>query len=648
MKNTIAICIFIFLCLSLILTASEDLSTLEQQAVTAAVERVAPSVVQIETIGGLERVENALFGSGPTSGWIVDPAGYVICSAFGFGNQPASIMVRLPDGTRKSARRVAADHARMLVLLKIKTDKPLPVCEIAPEKEMRVGQWAIAVGRTFEVARPNFTVGVLSALNRVWGKAVQTDAAVSPNNYGGALIDIRGRVLGVLVPLSPDSADELAGVEWYDSGIGFAVPAEHIQRMLPRLKKGEDLLPGLAGLSLKAKNLILDAAEVGACQPKSPSAGAGLKPGDLIVEIDRRKITRAAEVKEQIARHYAGDTMNITVLRGRERLQKAVRLAAKLEPYQHPWLGILPLRDAGRHGVAVRYVFPDGPAAKVPLHAGDVITSLQGQSIKDGEELLQALAPLGPEDEVEIEFRHGGKLEKQKLKLGYLTAPLPPDSLPPAHDPPGTKTEEDPPAGVVPLKVAEFANEATAYVPGGCRKSIPHGIVLWLHGAAGLDWTALLNRWKPLCDAHDLILVAPKSTDRGKWPPMDMIYLQKLIVQLAQDYPVDPLRTVAAGEGGGTMAARTAFSLPALFQGLILLDAPPAGTPSANDPQRRFTVYWATAKTSPSARAATKGIAKLRELKIPLTVKNLGEAPRPLSEAEWAELARWIDTLDRM
>ena len=104
-------------------------------------------------------------------------------------------------------------------------------------------------------------VGILSALNRVWGKAIQTDAAVSPNNYGGPLVDVRGRVLGVLVPLSPQGADELAGVEWYDSGIGFAIPLEDIQNILPRWKKGEDLHAGRAGLSLKGPNPYTDATD---------------------------------------------------------------------------------------------------------------------------------------------------------------------------------------------------------------------------------------------------------------------------------------------------------------------------------------------------------------------------------------------------
>ena len=109
---------------------------------------------------------------------------------------------------------------------------------------MLVGQWAIAIGRTFAADQTNISVGVISALNRIWGKAIQTDAKVSPNNYGGALTDIRGRVYGVLAPLSPNNQNALAGTEWYDSGIGFAVPLEDIYARLDHLKSGKDLKPG--------------------------------------------------------------------------------------------------------------------------------------------------------------------------------------------------------------------------------------------------------------------------------------------------------------------------------------------------------------------------------------------------------------------
>ena len=89
----------------------------------------------------------------------------------------------------------------------------------------------MAVGRTLvgQVDQmPSVSVGIISALDRIWGKAIQTDAKVSPTNYGGPLIDLYGRVQGVLVPASPQAEGETAGFEWYDSGIGFAIPLEDI------------------------------------------------------------------------------------------------------------------------------------------------------------------------------------------------------------------------------------------------------------------------------------------------------------------------------------------------------------------------------------------------------------------------------------
>ena len=249
------------------LSAAEDLVPLEQKAFRAAVDRVAPSVVRIETIGGLERVGRVLFGTGPTTGVAATPDGYIVSSAFNFIHRPASILVQLPDGTRKPARLVATDHNRMIALLKIEADRPLPVPESVPESELHVGQWAIAVGRTFELNQPNMAVGVVSALERIWGKAIQTDAAVSPNNYGGPLLDIHGRVMGVLVPLSPQDTSEVAGYEWYDSGIGFAVPFRKIQEILPRLKQGKDLRPGLLGINFAGTALFLADPIIAVCRP---------------------------------------------------------------------------------------------------------------------------------------------------------------------------------------------------------------------------------------------------------------------------------------------------------------------------------------------------------------------------------------------
>jgi len=634
-----------------------DIEMLEEQAFRAAVARVAPSVVRIETVGGLQRVGRVLFAAGPTTGLVVDKQGYIISSAFGFLHRPTSILVRLPDDTLKPAELVATDHSRMLVLLKIDVDEPLPLPEIAPLGEIRVGQWAIAVGRTFDVKRPNMAVGIVSALGRVWGKAIQTDAAVSPSNYGGPLIDLRGRVLGVLAPLSPHSAKEVAGYEWYDSGIAFAVPAEHVLGFLPRLRKG-DLHAGVIGITLKGANPSIGEPVIDACRPNSPADEAGLKPGDRIVEIEGRKIIRAAGVKEQLGRRYAGDKVRIVVLRNDKRIERQVELVAKLEPYRHPMLGILPMRTAGDEqpetdqpaGVVVRYVCANSPAAAAGIKPGDMLISLDAKPVTAADQLREMLGrdyQVG--EEVELGVRRDGKVLKLYLKLAPLPEDLPPKELPPAHVSRKPHHGERPEVGTIELKVPEMANDAWAYVPEAYDPRLPHGVAVWLHPPGGFDHKELLRRWKPLCDSGDLILLAPKSADPNRWAPGEAVLVRKLLDDIVSTYTIDPARVVVLGaEGGGTLGYLVALGNRDLVRAVALVDAPIVGRPPENEPLRRLAVYSAVAKDSPRAAAVKRSIGLLRERKIPVTEKDLGKVPRPLSDDELSELARWIDMLDRI
>jgi serine protease Do len=630
------------------LPAADDVDAQAQAAFAAAVDRVAPAVVRIETVGGLERVGAVLFGNGPTTGLVVDPAGYIVSSAFNFVNKPASILVRLGNGVRRPARLVATDHSRMLVLLKIETEKPLPVCEIVPRGQMRVGQWAIAVGRTFDGDRPNLTVGILSALSRVWGKAIQTDAAVSPNNYGGPLVDVHGRVLGVLVPLSPQGTDEIAGFEWYDSGIGFAIPLEDIQRILPRWKKGEDLYAGRAGISLKGPNTYTGSPVIAACRPKCPAANAGLKPGDRIVAVDGRPVSRTVEVEQEIRRRYAGEPMRMAVMRGGQRIEAELKLAAKLEPFQHGFLGILPMRDAGTAGVTVRYVYPASPAATAGIAAGDVIVSLQGEPVGGRAELAVKLGSLEPGGTAALEVRRAATVRKLSVTLAQLPAEPPAGELPPARAAAAADTDH-PQVGAIRLKVPEFSNEVWAYVPEAYAADVPYGVVIWLHGAGGFDWPELLARWRPLCQRHDLILVAPKAADSAGWTPGEAGLVDRLLLEVVTAYHVDPARIAVCGQqAGGTLAFAAAFGNREAIRAVAAVEAAPAARPPENDPLRRLAVYLATAHGSRAAQAADSALGAFRQERIPVTLRNLGDAPRGLSGDELAELARWIDALDRI
>jgi serine protease Do len=632
--------------------AEESLALREEAAFKAAVEGVAPAVVRIETIGGLERVGKVLFGTGPTTGLVASPDGYIVASAFNFAQKPASILVTLADGTRLPARLVSTDHSRMLVLLKVDPAQPLPVAEAAPEEEIRIGQWSIAVGRAFEGPQPNVSIGIVSAVRRVWGKAIQTDAKISPNNYGGPLVDLRGRVLGVLVPLSPQGATILAGVEWYDSGIGFAVPWEHILQVLPRWKEG-DLHPGVMGVSFKAGNQFADPAVISACRVNSPAYKAGLEAGDKIVELEGHRIVRQSQVKEVVTPRYAGDTIKLAVLRGEERLERELTLVETLEPYAHPFLGFLPMRDADRP-LSVRYIYPNSPAEKAGLQPGDVIRSLNGDDVASRADVVEKLVTIEPGDEVVLSIERQGAAQQFMLKTGSLPEAVPP-TLPPARQSRPAAAER-PAVGRFEQEVPEYDNKAVVYVPEAYDPAVGHGLVIHLSGDGSYEADDLLALYKPHCDAHDLLLLAPQTVApadakaRRRWDPIkDVAYIGKLLLQLGETYKLDRTRVVVHGyQGGGALSFLLAARHRDWIRAVAAIEALPARSPPENEPAHRLAFYLGLSRQGTTAATRETAVEKIRAMKYPVTLKDLGDQSRALNAEELSELIRWIDTLDRL
>src|SRR4029079_4955080 len=204
-------------------------------------------------------------------------------SSFNFANKPTDIFVTIPGHPQRMVAKVIAhDQTRMLTLLKVDA-KTLPVPPPFPKADVAVGLWALALGRTSDPDTdhpPSMSIGIVSAVNRIWGKAIQTDAKTSPINYGGALIAIDGRVFGGIVPMSNRAEGETAGVDVYDGGIGFAVPLEDVLAVVPRLKQGQDLRRGLLGITPQGTDVYNAPPVIGAIQPDSAAARAGMQVGD--------------------------------------------------------------------------------------------------------------------------------------------------------------------------------------------------------------------------------------------------------------------------------------------------------------------------------------------------------------------------------
>ncbi len=646
----------VYLLLSVFLAArgfaADDADAALTSAVRAAVDKVAPSVLRIETFGGLEKVGKVLIGSGPTTGLAVGEDGYLVASAYSFAQQPTSILVTMPSGKRVAAQIVARDLSRMLVLLKVASDEKLAVPTAVGRHEMTVGQTAIAVGRTYDKNAPNVSVGIVSATNRIWGKAIQTDAKISPANYGGPLVDLHGRVLGVLVPMSPQGEGDLAGAEWYDSGIGFAVPLTDVLERLDTMKAGEDLQPGKLGVSLAGKGDYAEPVEIAAVLPGSPAAKAGLQKDDQVVEVAGQKVRWLAHMKHALGAKYAGDTVSIVVLRDDKRIEAEAELAGEIAAYDIPFLGILPMRDFDGQGVKVRYVFAGSAAGEAGVKVGDVVMAFGKTTVENAAGLRDLVGTHDRKESprVELKVERGGKAITMQVALASLPTDVPAE-LPPARSGEPMLLGQKPATGMIDVKFPEERNVCQAFVPPNYRPKVPHGLVVRLHAPDKADRSGFPDQWKTLCEKYNLILLAPKSAKEDQWEPTEAEFVRKAMDEAMQRWNIDPQRIIVHGhKAGGTLAALVAFTNEDIVRAVSLVDAPlprRAAIPAA-DPVQRMAYHVAVAEKSDLAEPIKAAIERLQEMKLPVTVKKIGDQWRYLTDEELAELARWIDTLDRI
>lgn len=626
-----------------------DVSAAEERVLRKATDKVASSVVRIETIGGLEKVGKLLVGDGPTTGLIVDSEGYILSSAINFVQMPTSILVTLPSGKATAAKIIAHDRARMLVLLKIQTDEKLTPATLVARSKLTVGQWAVAVGRAYDAEAPNMSVGIVSAVDRIWGKAIQTDAKISPANYGGPLVNIHGEVIGILAPMSPQGGDAVAGAEWYESGIGFAVPVDEVMKRFDTLKAGEDLRPGLLGIAMPRGDIYVLPASVTAVPAGSPAAKAGIQKGDKIVEVDGKPIVRQSQLKHAIGGKYAGDTIEVSISRGDDVFKKSIELVAEIKPFQHPFAGVLPLRD-GKEGVRVRFVYPDSPAAKAGIESGDEIISLAGEPVVDAGGVQDQISLREPGDEVEFKIDRGGESKTVSVKLSTQPTVVP-EELPAAHEPIEEPNAAGGAVGLVDMKLAEEKNECYAYVPESYDQSVPHGLLIWLFSDDEFDKDKLSEQWKAHCEQHDLILLAPRPADAERWQPQEADFIRKTVEEIRKTHNVDRARIVIAGAGAaGAMAYQTAFTQPELVRATAVIDSalPSRSTIFEPGPQRRFAVFSLAFKESKVTPAIAASIKKLQSVKIPVVEQTVEGNVRELNEAELGKLLLWTETLDQI
>lgn len=315
-----------------------------------AEKKIAPSIVTIEGFGGLldssirgeGKIKNSVQGfskpgEGPTTGVIIDKDGHIITSTFNFINEPKIITITLKNGKKYNGKMLGRDLTRKICILKINiTDEILPVPEFIPSKDVKVGQWAISVGVGFGGVDNFVSLGMISGKNRIFGKAIQTDANLSPANYGGVLMDVEGRIIGINTPLSPNSSDLMAGAEWYDSGIGFVIPVADIPEIIAALKQKKYIEIGKIGIHPREDSKKNNVVIVDLVYPDSPSEKAGMQTGDIIASIEKIPVEGVMRMQQILGRYESGKTIAIEILRGSEKKTIMVTLANGSDAFKLP------------------------------------------------------------------------------------------------------------------------------------------------------------------------------------------------------------------------------------------------------------------------------------------------------------------------
>lgn len=318
----------------------------DEQAHIDLFRRTSPSVVHITSIGEQRdlfsrNVQQVPRGTG--TGFVWDDRGHVVTNFHVIQGANAA-RVTLADQSRYDAELVGYFADRDLAVLRIQAPKEkLPAIPVGSSRDLQVGQRVYAIGNPFGLDQ-TLTMGVVSALNReiesfngrtIRG-VVQTDAAINPGNSGGPLLDSAGRLIGVNTQIaSPSGAS---------AGIGFAIPVDEVNRIVPRLiRDGRFVRPSIGisaaggnvqrALNLPAGVVIV---QVGA---GSPAARAGLQPfrrgsrgevigGDVITAINEQPVKDLDDMLTLLEQRQPGDTVTLSVWRGGQTRKQAVTLAA--------------------------------------------------------------------------------------------------------------------------------------------------------------------------------------------------------------------------------------------------------------------------------------------------------------------------------
>ncbi len=403
---------------------TEQIGEGRRTAITAAVQRVAPSVVTVQT-EVVERVPADVFeqffggrsgtrsAAGLGSGFIVREDGVILTNAHVVSGA-SRISVALKDGPTYPAKLLGADETNDLAVIKIDA-KGLPVAPLGNSSNLIVGEWAIAIGNPYGFllanTEPSVTAGVVSGTGRnlatpsegsgVYVDMIQTDASINPGNSGGPLVNALGEVIGVNSSIFSPSGGSI--------GLGFAIPINRARRVTEDLLAHGVVRRPWIGIKLQlgnaatARDLISKGVVVASVVPGSPADRGGIKAGDVIVQSRDRVLHNPYDWEAERLELRVGEDVPLIVRRGNSEMKVSVRVA-DLPEVNAPKVTVLKEiqlvtltpairaeRNIRRANGALIQSVSQRVGDQLGIQAGDVILQVNRVPIADAESAARAI-----------------------------------------------------------------------------------------------------------------------------------------------------------------------------------------------------------------------------------------------------------------
>ncbi|MDR2135861.1 MAG: Do family serine endopeptidase [Treponema sp.] len=409
-----------------------------QTAFRSVAEKVLPSVVEIKTVsvrrqqlpnypgipwefffgpqeGTPDSREREYRSQGMGSGIVIRRNGdtYYILTNNHVVEGASEISLVDMDGTEYPAELIGTDDRKDLAVVSVKTNNSFPLAVLGDSDTVRVGDWAIAVGNPLGFMS-SVTMGIVSAVGRTGGPAgnindfIQTDTSINQGNSGGALVNIRGEVIGINTWIASNNSGGSVG-------LGFAIPINNAKRAVDDIISSGSATYGWLGVSLVDADrdflaALSAAGKRGALASQvfinSPADKGGIRPGDFITHVDGREARDSTSLSRMVGDLRAGDQAVFTVIRNGQAQDVRVRIEKRTEEVaadnKSLWPGVMPypLTDEARsafsvdknaQGLVVSQVLADSPADVIGLRRGDLITGINGETVRNLQDFYRIL-----------------------------------------------------------------------------------------------------------------------------------------------------------------------------------------------------------------------------------------------------------------